>query len=76
MGPLLEIWVDGEAVITLLSKCLNVTASIVYFSIFCKNTGWRIIFISNQICEYMCVSVCRNMHVHECVGVVILHIVR
>lgn len=25
--------VDGEAVITLLSKCLNVTASIVYFSV-------------------------------------------
>lgn len=36
MGPLLEIWVDGEAVITLLSKCLNVTASIVYFSVSCK----------------------------------------
>lgn len=36
MGPLLEIWVDGEAVITLTSKCLNVTASIVYFSVSCK----------------------------------------
>lgn len=36
MGPLLEIWVDGEAVITLLSKCLRVTASIVYFSVSCK----------------------------------------
>lgn len=58
MGPLLEIRVDGEAVITLLSKCLNVTASIVYFSVFYKNTGWWIVFISNQICEYTCVATC------------------
>lgn len=41
MGPLLEIWVDGEAVITLLSKCLNVTASIVYFSVSCKTLADR-----------------------------------
>lgn len=36
MGPLLEIRVDEEAVITLPSKCLNATASIVYFSVSCK----------------------------------------
>lgn len=60
MGPLLEIWVDGEAVITLLSKCLNVTASIVYFSVSCKTLAdgsFSFPIKSVSAC------VCRHMHV-------------
>lgn len=64
MGPLLEIWVDGGAVITLLSKCLNATASIVYFSVSCKNTGLtdHFHFQSNRD-ACMSVNACMQMSV-------------
>lgn len=61
MGPLLEIWVDGEAVITLLSKCLNATASIVYFSVSCKTLAdgsFLFPIKSVSVCVYLCVSTC------------------
>lgn len=63
MGPLLEIWVDGEAVITLLSKCLRVTASIVYFSVSCKTSADG--SFPFEVCEGISVEL---MHIHGPVG--------
>lgn len=73
MGPLLEIWIDGEAVITLLSKCLNATASIVYFSVSCKLLADR----SFSFPIKFTMRVCNNMHVPKCEGVCayFLHII-
>lgn len=64
MGPLLEIWVDGEAVITLLSKCLNVTASIVYFSVSCKTLAdGSFSFPVKSVSLCLLVATCKHMSV-------------